>query len=204
MRAAFLLGGAVCLAVTGCRGQDLSRTLQPGQTWTYRVLAPPMRYVETVRATRNVPVAGANGVELVSGLGTSRLAWKNNVLYASKLGTTFYEPAIPLWSRAAMKHHGRAVAFGKTTPVAGNLTPPPDKSVELTINGQKLKLDEAVIVLSGGGPTREIRTWIHPTRGLVQQEERVNGRLRLQTQMLTTESLAQLEASPKVEPKSPE
>lgn len=204
MRAVHLTGLALSLMLLGCRGQDLSGTLQPGQTWTYRVLAPPMRYVETVRATRNVPVAGANGVELASGLGTSRLAWKNNVLYASKLGTTFYEPAIPLWSRSEMKHHGRALSFGRTSPVAGNLTPPPSKPVELTINGQKLKLEEAVIVLTGDGPPREIRTWIHPSRGLVQQEERVNGRLRIQTQMLTAQSLAQLEASPKVEPKSPE
>jgi hypothetical protein len=171
-------------AVAGCRGGASVPRIEPGQAWTYRVIAPPLRYVETVRALRTVPVAGTNGVELVSSLGTSRIAWKGDVLYASQLGATRYRPALILWSPRAMDYKGESETLGKKARIVGSLTPVKEQ-VTVTINGEAVKTRECSTRFKADGEQREIRTWIHPQRGIVQQEERVDGRFRIQVQMLS-------------------
>jgi hypothetical protein len=171
------------LGLVGCRPSTNGPRIPLGQVWVYRVVAPPMRYVEEVKAVQAVAVLDTPGVEFRSGLGNSRVAWKEGELYASQLNQTRFVPAIAVSATSAKRHHGRIEAYGKVTPFSARILPEQDP-VDIQVDQTTLRARKTVIQGRMGTRNLEIHTYVHASKGIVRQEEWVNDRLTLRLELV--------------------
>ncbi len=167
------------LPLVGCgNAQQKLMPLDAKAVWTYQ--AEPGLQSETVdiKVSGQVPVLDVNGYQLTSTWGNSRLAWKGDILLASELGGTRYQPPIPLLQ--TIPKAGKAEWKG-TISVA-------DKSIHATatlelkdtearIGSRDLPSTESVLTLKAGPDTHEILTWFVADYGIARQEQRKNGLL---------------------------
>ncbi|MDX2065655.1 MAG: hypothetical protein SFX74_07945 [Fimbriimonadaceae bacterium] len=174
---------AVVAGLAGCRSGSSGPRMPVGQVWVYRVVAPPMRYVEEVKAVQPVAVFDAPGVEFRSGLGNSRVAWKDGELFASQLNQTRFVPPIAVSATAAKRHHGRVEAYGKVTPFSARILPEKDP-VDVQVDQTTLKARKTVIQGRMGDRNLEIHTYVHSSKGIVRQEEWINDRLTLRLELV--------------------
>lgn len=171
-----LLKGALLVivaAMAGCDSRDNLFPLRVGNEWSYGVKTGLADYVEAIKVSRQVPVAGVQGYELTSSMGITRIAWKGETLYARVLTGTRFEPPLPILNGAEEKHtyrwEGSIYSAGKA--YKGTATIEQDAE-SLTQSGHKLNTIKSVITVRL--PDREIRTesFYAPGTGLVNQVER--------------------------------
>jgi hypothetical protein len=181
---------AVALFVAGCSGTNTYFPLEPGQTWTYNIRADLATYVEEVKVTRRVAVAGVQGFELGGPLGYSRVAWKGGVLLADSLPNTGVSPPLPLLvpgdpntlSEEAKKDgakpqpvrrwQGFVESRGKKIPAKATLY---QEEATLTIEPRKHQTIKTTIRMFVAGKTLELVTWYADGMGPLRQEQHTDG-----------------------------
>jgi hypothetical protein len=190
----FLLLGL--LTLVGCqRPSTAPMPLAEGARWNYAVFVPPQRYFDELKVGEPISVAGTNGFEVSSNMGVARLGWKNGILYASQTANARFEPALPLYtptirpkaepgkSEPDENYRGTLTAGGETIRVTGRVFRE-EKLQAITANGVEYKAILCEAALVGGGRRFNLKTWFVNGIGIVQQEQRINGRLLVQLQML--------------------
>lgn len=193
MKRLFLLG---LLTLAGCQGPSTApMPLAKGERWNYAVFAPPQRYFDELKVGDPISVAGASGFEVSSNMGVGRLGWKNGILYASQTANARFEPALPLYtptvrpkpepgkSEPEENYRGTVTAGGETIRVTGRVFRE-EKLQNVIANGVAYKAILCEAALVGGGRRFNLKTWFVSGIGIVQQEQRMNGRLLVQLQML--------------------
>ena len=190
----FLLLGVLALA--GCQGVSTApMPLAKGARWNYAVFAPPQRYFDELKVGNAISVAGTSGFEVSSNMGVGRLGWKNGILYASQTANARFEPALPLYtptvrpkaepgeSEPDENYRGTLSAGGEAIRVTGRVFRE-EKLQAVSANGVEYKAILCEAALVGGGRRFNLKTWFVKGIGIVQQEQRVNGRLLVQLQLL--------------------
>ena len=160
--------------------------LKPGHEITYLVRTGLAARVEPVRVVRSLPVAGVNGAELSGPLGTSRLAWKDGVLVADSTTHGRFSPPLPLMSNDGKDRvwDGHVETLGRVQPGHAKLT---QTKETLSLGSRRIFTTKATLTLElpESNGRIELVSWFQPTVGLVQQEQRTNGQLVLQLQLLS-------------------
>lgn len=186
MRGGLILGLVFLLVLGGCSEPDRLMPLGNGHEVTYLVKTGLAARVEPVRVVRNLPVAGVEGAELSGPLGTSRLAWKDGVLVADSLVNGRFSPPLPLLAtdRKARTWHGRVETLGREQPGSAKLV---HDQETLSLGARKVFTTKATLTLDlpQAGGKIEVISWYQSAVGLVQQEQRTNGQLVLQLQLLS-------------------
>lgn len=160
--------------------------LEAGRAWTYTFRTGFQTFVETVTVGDAVAVGPVMGRTLSGPMGTSRLAWRGDLLVASRLAGTAFDPPIPIGVQTSAKEasrtwHGRIEAFGISRGAHAALKLSRER---LAVGGMKVQTvkTELTIVAKGSvasgsvpGATRiEVTTWFRPGVGIVRQEQRTN------------------------------
>ncbi|MGV3617709.1 MAG: hypothetical protein ACO1SV_20480 [Fimbriimonas sp.] len=174
------------LLAIGCARQDALMPLEVGRDVTYVVRTGFSSSVEPVRITRLLPVAGVRGAELTGPLGTARMAWKEGVLYADSTAHGRFSPPLPLLAEDAKDRtwHGRLEILGREQPASAKLT---HKKETLRLGSRKVAttLANLVMELPASKGKIELDSWYQPGVGLVQQEQRTNGRRVIRLELLS-------------------
>lgn len=158
--------------------------LDEGRSWTYSVRTGFDAAVESLKTVRPVAVAGASGMELIGPLGVSRLAWKNDVLYASETVGARFVPALPLCVPVGKQvdYHGRMETSSGQTPASATINSIDGAVVKL--GAREFRTVRTTVLLKAGTDAVELITWFAPDVGIVQQEQRTNTVLDAQLQLL--------------------
>lgn len=160
--------------------------LEVGHEITYLVKTGFTSRVDSVRVARKLPVAGVLGAELKSGLGVSHVAWRNGVLVADATSHGRFDPPLPLVAEDGKPRgwHGEIETLGQRQEANGKLT---QKQETLRIGTRNLATTHSVLTVNilGSGGEIVVDSWFQPDVGLVQQEQRTNGRRVLQIQLLS-------------------
>lgn len=140
--------------------------------------------VEPIRVGRRISVAGVTGYELTGNLGVARLGWRDGVLYADQTANGWFSPSLPVLAEDEKNRswHGRVRVMDRMLPGSATLE---HHSRTVEIGSRKLKTTQAVVTLKLPAGTIELESWYAPGIGLVQQEQRTNGKRVLQLQMVT-------------------
>jgi hypothetical protein len=151
--------------------------LQAGKRWTYLVtnsMTMDQKIRSTVQVKRVIPVGGVPGYELVSALGTSRLAWRGPELIASQMANTTFEPAIPLLGPVGSRRswQGYVRTLGRAEAARATLETKADRLGER-------RTQKSTLRLSLPGRLVLVESWFEPGVGLVRQEQRTDGKLDL-------------------------
>lgn len=182
-RAALLL---TLLIPLGCARDDALMPLEVGREVSYVVRTGFTSTVEPVRVARRLPVAGVRGAELVGPMGASRLAWREGVLYADSTVNGRFSPPLPLLAEDGKQRtwHGRLETLGQEQPASAILK---HEKETLRLGSRRVAttLAKVVLDLPDSKGTIELDSWYQPGTGLVQQEQRTNGRRVLQLQLLS-------------------
>jgi len=178
----FLAAGIGALAV-GCGSHTDLMPLEVGKTWNYVTRAGFNTFVEPVKVTRELAVAGAQGYELVGPLGASRLAWKGDTLYAFQTANARFIPAVPLLvpGRKEMVWRGRMESNGVIVPATAHVSHSEEK---IKIGGREIPTTLSTVIVQIPDKGIELKTWFQSGVGIVQQEQRTNRVLDVQTQFL--------------------
>jgi hypothetical protein len=182
-------GALWCLGVfavspgPGCGQKTDLMPLETGKSWTYITKAGFNTFVEPVKVVRRMPVAGTEGYELVGPLGSSRLAWKDGVLFASTTANARFMPALPLVypGKEERKWQGRMESNGKTYDATARISL---KQERLKVGGGEVGTTLSTILLQIPDTGIELKTWFQPGVGIVQQEQRINRVLKVHMQLL--------------------
>lgn len=167
-----LLG--LCASLPGCGSRNEAYfPLRQGAEWTYQVRSGFVSRIETVRATKQVPVGGSLGWLLESPVGDSRVAWSGDRLLAAELAGTRFVPPVPMLSFSDRPSSGEwqglaTVAgrtFGGTAKLLQTKARFPLGSKVVTGIHATLRLDVPT------GPI-EVWSWYVDGIGLVRQEQR--------------------------------
>ncbi len=161
-------------ACFGCGKPDRLFPMQVGNEWTYNVKTTLAEFVTKISISRRVPVAGVEGYELTSPMGVSRLAWKGDVLYASALSGTRFNPPLPILNAAEEKHSFRVQNLRM---YSAGVTYDVDATVEQeaqahTRDGQKYRATITVTTLRLKDREIQIKSIYKPGIGLVEQVQR--------------------------------
>ncbi|AIE85384.1 hypothetical protein OP10G_2016 [Fimbriimonas ginsengisoli Gsoil 348] len=143
--------------------------------------------IEPIRVARRLSVAGEDGYELSGPLGVSRLAWQGGVLYADQAANAWFSPSLPMLAEDEKPRswHGRLVSMGRVQPASAKLV---HKKTKVDIGSRKIDAILATLTLRLPTGTIQLESWYAPGTGLVQQEQRTNGKRLLQLQMVTAPS----------------
>lgn len=199
MKLLFLAPAATLLAMSGCRsGSDLM-PLEVGRSWTYDVKAPQSfgRYITAFKVSRRLSVANSTGVEVTSELGASRLAWVGGGLFAERLASAQFRPPLPLLFEAEETHerpwNGRVEFVESASPTwkdfvldhgLAKATQSQKADDELTYGGKKIHCVKSTVHLKTTAHDIELLTWFSAGLGIVQQEQRTDGKLLVQLKLL--------------------
>jgi len=178
-----LAGLALLLALAGCKSGSRLAPLDKGHEWTYKVQTPLYSYVETVRVGESVPVGPISGVELTGPMGRSCVGWRGSRLEASALGTTQYEPPIPLvdasMSKATWK--GKVISAGKAVDATATLE---HKRETLRLPSRQFETVRSTLKVTGLGIDMELISWFANGVGVVRQEQRNDGDLAVRMEWI--------------------
>lgn len=129
-------------------------------------------FVQTIKVIRSLPVAGTNGFELQGTMGSSRVAWKEGILYAESLPNLKANPPIPILSskakEASSEWKGRVYAAGKTYEATATIEQNPE---ELQQKSRKLKTIKTVVSLILPESEIIITTWYAHNVGPISQDQ---------------------------------
>jgi hypothetical protein len=164
------------LLVAGC-GPAAYFPLRPSKPMTYKVRTGFSTYIERPRAVRTVSISGGKGYEIVSRLGTSRLAWVNGILTTDRLANLFFMPPLPLLDPQIEKGsvspwNGTIIFPGGTEEATGTIQQQTSKSA---IGDRKLSTIKVSIQIDSPKRQIEIESEYARGLGLVRQEQRTNG-----------------------------
>jgi len=147
--------------------------LQVGNQWTYNVKTALPEFISKVTVARRIPVAGVEGYELTSTMGTSRLVWKDKVLYATVLSGSRFNPPLPLLRDTEEKHSFRQklrmYASGKTYEVDATVD---QETQPYTRGGKRFRATVTMTTLRLKDREIEIRSVYSPGTGLMEQVQR--------------------------------
>jgi hypothetical protein len=174
------------LVLLGCAREDALMPLEVGREVTYVVRTGFASGVEPVRVVRRLPVAGVRGAELTGPLGSARLAWKDGVLLADATSHGRFSPPLPLLAEdgKARTWHGRLETLGREQPASAKLVHTKE-TLRLGSRRVATTLAKLTMELPASKGLIELDSWYQPGVGLVQQEQRTNGRRVLQLQLLS-------------------
>ena len=162
--------------------------LDVGHAWTYSVKAGFETYIDTIRVTRDLSVAGTRGVELSGSLGTSRLAWVGDALCAEKLAGTQFVPPLPILYRAEETHErpwkGRVIFVDRASPASGTQSQTGDD--EQSYGGKKIHCTRSTVRVKTAAHSIEVITWFSAGIGIVAQEQRTDETLLVKLSLLDT------------------
>ena len=171
MRTLALAGFFILLA--GCGSPDQLFPLRVDNEWSYSVKTGIPEYVEEIKVTKRVPVAGIQGYELASAMGISRLVWKGDTLFATALTGTRFNPPMPLLSSAEEKAtfpwEGTVYSGGKAHKATATLT---QTSEPLIRDGRKTPTTKTVLLVRLADRELETVTWYAPGTGMIMQVQR--------------------------------
>lgn len=178
------------LLALGCARDDTLMPLEVGQEVTYVVKTGFASAIEPVKIVRNLPVAGVRGVEMTGPLGSSRLAWKDGVLLADATSHGRFSPPIPLLDAKLTEKskprtwHGRLEILGQEQPANAILT---QKKETIALGSRRVATTVSTLTLDlpASNGKIELISWYQPGTGLVQQEQRTNGRRVLRLELLS-------------------
>lgn len=165
---------ALCGSQPGCGPQNEAYfPLKKGAEWTYQVRSGFVSRIETVRATKQVPVGGSLGWLLESPACDSSVAWIGDQLLAAELAGTRFVPPVPILSfsdrPSSGEWQGLATVAGRTYGGTAKLLQAKAKfplgSKVVTGIHATLRLDVPT------GPI-EVWSWYVDGIGLVRQEQR--------------------------------
>lgn len=147
--------------------------LRVGNEWSYNVKTGLPESVASVKVTREVPVAGKTGYELMSAMGLSRMTWKGEMLVATVLGNTRFNPPLPLLNsieqKQTTKWTGRMYAQGRTYEADATLS---QEQTLLTREGRKHRAIKTVLLIRLPNREMEVQTWYAPGIGILNQVQR--------------------------------
>ena len=183
MKAGFASGGAALLVIalvsSGCRRSDELFPLKIGNEWSYNVRTGLAQFVEPVKVSRSLSVAGAEGYELAGPMGSLRLGWKDKVLYATSLPNLRIaqdSPALPILVEARQKTErqwqGKIEFLGRFQSGSATLEQAPE---QLKIAGKSYDTVRAKLLLKLPERSIELITWYARGIGPIRQEQRTNG-----------------------------
>jgi hypothetical protein len=178
------------LLALGCARDDALMPLEVGQEVTYVAKNGFSSTIEPVKIVRELPVAGVKGVEMTGPLGTSRMAWKDGVLYADATSHGRFSPPLPMLDSQATEKskprtwHGRLEILGREQPAGARLT---HKKETIPLGSRRVATTVATLTLDlpASNGKIELISWYQPGTGLVQQEQRTNGRRVLRLELLS-------------------
>ncbi len=171
----------------GCRSQEGLFPLSQGREWTYAVRADLESFVEPVRVTRALAVGGQPGYELSGPLGTSRLVWKQDVLYASQLAGTQFYPEIPILSPRQELPAWKGTVSTPQSDLAAEASLRHSKKT-LDLRGRKIPTTLAELTVTSDRSVVVIQTWYEEGVGPVWQEQRTNAKLDRALELLSTKA----------------
>lgn len=161
------------LVLTGCGVDDKLMPLRVGNEWSYNVKTGLPESVASVKVSRELPVAGQAGYELNSPMGVSRLTWKGELLVATVIGNSRFNPPLPLLNsidqKQTTKWVGRMYAQGRTYEATATLTQEPSP---LTREGRKHQAVKTVLLIRLPSRELEVQTWYAPGIGILNQVQR--------------------------------
>lgn len=161
------------LALAGCTaGNESLMPMEVGRTWTYQVTAGLSRRIEEFRIQRRISVAGAEGYEMVSPLGVSRLAWRDGVLWVDSAANARFDPALPLVAADSQGQawKGRLEALGVVQTATARLE---HQSEKLIVKGNSISTVRSTVTIELPRAEIELVTWFREGVGIVRQEQRL-------------------------------
>ncbi|HEY0867068.1 MAG TPA: hypothetical protein VGE01_06815 [Fimbriimonas sp.] len=169
--------------LAGCSKPPDLIPLEVGTVWTYNVRSGFENFVEPVKVVRTVPVAGVDGVELAGALGTSRIGWRKDVLFCEVSSNAKFNPPIPIYAvdQKDRKWGGLLESMGKTQKCTGRLK---HEKAKLQISGRSVSVTLTTMTITTPRTVIELKTWLQPGTGIVQQEQRTAGKLDVSIQLL--------------------
>lgn len=147
--------------------------------WTYTVQLPFRNTVAEIKTAGHVPVGTQEGWRLQGDQGAASLAWKGSRLIATELAGAQYDPPLPLLDvslrkDATMSWSGTVVAGGKSQPGEAVISQEKDKR---RVSGTEFSCLRVRHEIKTAGKTLELITWFTPNRGILRQEQRIDGEL---------------------------
>lgn len=173
------------LLLAGCGGGQGLFPTQVGSHHEYVIKNGMAVYVEAIRATKEVAVAGSRGVELGGPMGISRVAWKDGTLYASLLGGTRFVPPIPILVAAAPDKAITTKTMAETEGVQRQAR------VTLVHSKEKIKIGtrdvetvRTLLTLNTDANVITVETHYADGSGMVRQQQHVDGQFDLSLDLL--------------------
>lgn len=174
--------------LAGCRAKNDWMPLKPGSTWTYKINATFDEREESMRVLRPMTVAGAEGVEISSPFGVSRLAWRDRILWADRTANIQFDPPLPLLEPFAnitldkkqkedpaykdgleVDHwEGKITMLGKQRDASAKLFEIED---QLPLGKKKVSTLRATLKIDVQGHDVLLKSWYQQGVGLVQQQQ---------------------------------
>lgn len=159
--------------------------LDQGRSWTYTFRTPFQTFVEQVEVKGETPVGSEPGVVLTGPMGTSRLGWQGDTLYAARLANAGFSPPIPLVveaggkGKATRKWKGTIEAFGHKREAFATMTQESARVASGGIRFTTIKSELDLQAREAGGKSIhiEVTTWFRPGVGIVEQVQRTNRKL---------------------------
>lgn len=160
----------ISILMSGCGNTRSLMPLSINRKAVYRVHYGLISFDEPLVVSKEVAVAGQSGFELSGPMGVSRVAWRNQVLYADQAVNAWFQPSLPILTEGptAKPWHGRIVSMGITHPASATLEMAEEKikfgDKEHTTKRAtlKVKMDTARI---------ELVTWYEAGVGMVRQDQ---------------------------------
>jgi hypothetical protein len=158
------------LAMYGC---GTSRSLMPlslNRKAVYRVHYGLISFDEPLMVSKEVAVAGQSGFELSGPMGVSRVAWRNQVLYADQAVNAWFQPSLPILTEGppVKPWHGRIVSMGMTHPASATLDLAEEK---INIGGRDHNTQRATLKVKMDTARIDLVTWYEAGVGMVRQEQ---------------------------------
>jgi hypothetical protein len=170
-----VVSSLVFALLAGCGGSSQWMPLQQGKQWKY--LVRQAGQVMTVTVGEPVRVGDLQGRLLTGEGGPSRMAWSGGKLRVSQLSAMRFDPPITLlvpggdaeWAYAG-ECTSRAVSENVHARVAQEKT-------SLDVGGTKRDTLKVTLTTNFHGRSIELVTWFERGVGIIQQEQRDDGRL---------------------------
>jgi hypothetical protein len=161
---------AAGLLLAGCGQDDRLMPLRPDRTWTYSVRSGFQQFVEPIDVVREVAVAGTRGFELSGPLGTSRLGWRDGVLWAGQSANARFDPPLPLLANdfEPRTWEGHLEATGVLYPATASLE---HEQTRVELGGRRVSAVRATVTLQFDDRAVTLQTWYQEGVGIVRQEQ---------------------------------
>ena len=175
----FLLSFLASIFLAGCSSGNSLMPSDIGTTWTYKVRTGfGAQHVVDATITKRLSVTGTEGFEIAGPLGATRMAWKDNTLWAQNFGNAQALPALPLlrvdrqpseWNGTLETSSGREKASARLT----------HDNEKLESAGRPIPTIRTQLVIKRPRSTTTLTTWFSEGIGIVRQEQRTEGKFEL-------------------------